>query len=687
MPTDTKTYDEVDEMGLEGQSMELELEKLKGKDFNDKMTQIAVKQLGASASFKKPRVSQWKKFDEAYNGVTKKRLRQMFQVPLPIYAGFLDTLAADYDEPIEVDFYKKHPADHFKAKRTKAAWDIDKVSMAPTARWDFKVRIDKKNNIRYGRSILKSFAESDPKYRFVVDNVDPYFFHCQPRGGPILEKHLFCGEENVFKSDEEIQAGIDAGHYSEKQWELLKDRAKNKQYMESLGLDHQESMARFSSLGMDPDKDNYVGEDRHNFVEWCMTYKGTRYYLLFDAWTMTWMRVCPLKEMYSKEIWPYTSWASHEDGQVFWSIGYGDIFYPVAEAAVQLFNQELTNREKKNYNSRLYDKDMVTNVAELDAAQFRPDALVSIDTKGGQRDLSRAVFSLPTGELNGTIELVDWINSSVGRSTGASDISQGSVIDSAKKVNVAFMEQGSISKRIGYKSQSYTECIGETFGLRYVMGLKDHLGSNEKKWIEVLGEDGLEPDVLTREDLYTKADLGVKVISSTYQKQEDRQKKEGRIKSLELLKDSQNINSEWKEAAILRDIGGYSEAEITRAFDTKNYGSRDSIAKAHICIQELLTESTPDLNYAADVPFLQTIRNYAVEHRNKLGVKRFMAFMAYVTACTPFAQSNEVGEATTRGQNNARRAAMAAGMKGNPVGGQGKGKLAAAPAPEQVQQQ
>lgn len=686
MPIEEKT---IDEMGVEGKEMPTGLESLKSEKLYDKFVDIASNQLAASSSYKQPRMAQWKKFDDAYNLVVKKKLRQMFSVPLPIYPGFLDTLASDYDEPIEIQFTKKHPADHFKAKKAQASWDMDKASMEKTARWDYKVRIDKKFNIRYGRSVLKSFAESDPKYRFVVENTDPYYFHCQPMGGGILENHLFCGEENVFKSEADLDKGVEEGFYDAKQWELLKARANSREYMDQLGSDYSDKMARFSSLGLDPDKDNYVGEKRYNLVEWCFTYKGKRWYILFDAWTKTWLRCCLLKEIYSKNLWPWTSWASHEDNRVFWSIGYGDVFYPVAESAVQLFNQELGSREKTFNNTRLYDKDLVTNVAELDGAQYRSGALVSIDTKGGTRDLQKAVFSLPAENISGTIELIDWVKQSTGKDTGVTDISQGSAIDASKKVNVAFLEQASISKRIGYKSQSYTECIGEAFGLRYIQGLKDHLGASEKKWIEVLGEDGLEPDVLTREDLYTKGDIGVKVISSTAQKNESQAKRKGRVEAITALKDSQNLNSEWRDAAILRDIGGYSESEIREALDTKSYGSRDSMAKAHIVIQEILVGASPALNFAADVAFLQTIHTYMVEHRNKLGPKLFMKFATYLKANTPFAQDNEVNDAKTRGQQNARRAALAQGMagKGAPAGGgQSRGPVQQ-PSPEKIQQQ
>lgn len=687
MPTKPK---EMDELGIEGQEMpSIDFNR---SNFKDKLTDIASKQLNASSSFKKPRIEQWRKFDEMYNGKIKKRLRQLFQVPLPVYSGMIDTLAASYDEPIEIEFHKKHPADYFKAKKTQAMWNMEKASLGKNGRWDFKSRIDKKTNIRYGRSILKFFAESDPIYRSVLENTSPYYFHNQPMGGGLNENHLFNGEENIFKSEFDIRQGVAEGIYDAEQVKKLKLRTNSKEYMQALGSEHEEKMARFRSLGLDPDRDNYVGEPRFNMVEWVLTYKGKRWYVLFDAWTKTWIRVEPLKELYSKELYPWTSWASHEDDQVFWSIGFGDILYPCADSIMTLFNQELTNREKINFNPRAYDKDMIPNVGQLDRAQYRADALVEVNTFGGSRKLSDAVYRFESGEIQGTTNLIDWVRTGIGKDTGITDIAQGASIQATKKVNVAFMEQASIAKRIGYKSKSYTECWGE-IGLRYRQGLIDHM--SKEQYIEVLGEEGIEPDVMTRDDLYTKADLGVRIIESSSQKAEAELKKQGRIQGYGLLANSQNVNSEMRDAGIMRDVMGMTEAEIRQWLDTHNYASRDSIAKAHIVIQELLDGEEPALNFAADIPFLNEIRNYAIEHRNKLSPKdgediqdsTFYKFMQYFAAHAqiikgkdgqPQAQgiavNNEVNKAKQAGRIAGKKKAMSSSSKrpiasGRPMAG------------------
>lgn len=658
-------------------------ENLDGKsttDFADKLTEIACRQLQVSDKFKQPLLEKWKRFEDLKQGNVKKKLRVQFQVALPVFAGMLDTLAADFDEPIELEFQKKHPSDYFKAQRIQAAWNIEKVKLDRDGRWDFKGRVDKSINILYGRSILKEYAESDPKYRNILQVTHPAYFHCQPTGGGILENHLFGGEEGILRTEAEIQAGVDARLYDAKQFKTLKEKAQASDYLLETTDYHREKMTRFQVAGLDPDSNNYVGEKTYNLCEWVLTYKGKRYYLLFDPWTMTWLRCEKLTDVFSQDLFPWVSWASFEDAKLFWTKAYADDIYPVADSIVTLFNQELTNREKRNLGARAYDRDIFPDVAKLDEAQYRADALVPVDTKGGTRKIADGIYWFQTPELEGTINLLDWTQKGLQRDVGVNDISQGVAMNAAKKVNVAYMEQAGVAKRLGYKSQSYTECWGEV-GVRFVQGLKDHMSKD--MYIEVLGDMGIEPDVLSRKDLDLKADIGVKVISSTARKAETQKKKEAQKAALEMLIQDQNVNSEWKASQILR-FGEWPEEEIKLALDTRNYASRESVAKAHIAIQELLAGDEPELNYAADGVFLNLINEYMTEHRNKLGMDGVKRFAMYIAQHANLAMQNGQRNGTMRGMLAARQQRMSQGVQLDQGGGGAPapgGTPAPAPAP------
>lgn len=613
------------------------------KELGDRLVQIAIKQLAVSNKYKEPLVAKWRKYQDAKAGKVKKKLRIQFQVNLPVFSGMLDTLAADFDEPIEMEFKHKHPSDYFKAQRIQSAWNVEKSKNDLDAKWDYKSRIDKGINILYGRSIIKEYAESDPKYRNVLNVVHPLYFHCQPTGGGMLENHLWMGEEGILRTEGEIKRNES---YDKAQVKLLIEQARSSEYDNEVTEDHRTKMQAYQAVGLDPDSNNYVGEKTYKLCEWGLTYEGTRYYLLFDPWTATWLRCEKLKDIFSKNLWIWTSWATFEDYQVFWSKSYADEIYPTSDAIITLFNQELTNREKRNMGARAYDKDMFPDVAKLDAAQYRPDALVPADTKGGTRKISDGIYWFQTPELQGTINLLDWTNKTLEKESGITDISQGSSLQAQKKVNVAFMEQASIAKRIGFKSQSYTECW-EEIGTRFIQGLKDHM--SQPMYIEVLGDMGIEPDLMTREDLALEADLGIEVISSTARKSDNEKKKAMRIKAMELLMQDQNINSEMRASAVLRDIGGYAEDEIKLFLDTKSYATKETVAKAHMAIQTLLGSKMPDINYSADGVFMKIIFDYMMDHRNKLGIEKGLLFTEYIAKHAQLAQQNAEQKGTLRG--------------------------------------
>ncbi len=634
------------------------------KDLGDKLVQIACRQLQTSNNYKKPLIEKWKLYEDLKAGNVKKKLRIQTNIALPVFSGMLDTLAADFDEPVELQYAKKHPSDYFKVQKVQAAFDMEKKNLAVTARWDYKSRVDKSINIMYGRSILKNYAESDPKYRNVLTVVHPTYFHNQPLGGGLNENHLFNGEEGILRTEHELEKGVDSRIYDPRQFRLLTQMAGNTDYIKEVTDYEREKLARFQATGLDATTNAYVGEKTYNLCEWILHYEGARYYLLFDPWTMVWLRCEKLKDISVKDTYPWKSWASFESDKIFWSQSYADIIYPVADSIVTLFNQELTNREKRNMGARAYDKDMFTDVAKLDEAQYRADALVPVDTKGGTRKIADGLYRFDTPELEGTIQLLDWTNKSLQTSTGVTDISQGVATNAAKKVNVAYMEQANVAKRLGYKSQSYTECWGE-IGMSFVQGMKDHFTG--KMYIELLGDMGIEPDVLEREDLMFKGEIGVQVISSTAQKANAEKDREAHADAIKLLIQDQNMNSEWRTAATLRYVGKFKEDEIKLALDTKNYASKESVAKAHIVIEELLADKKPLLNYAADAIFLKIIYDYTMEHRNKLGVEKGKTFAMYIAKNAQIAMQNGQQRGKQRGQQAARQNAQDGG--GQPAGG------------------
>lgn len=606
----------------------------------DTLTAIALQQLEVSTDFKKDRMDRIKKFEDLYAGRSSVRLRVQYDSVLPVFAGMVDALEVEFDDPPYLKFRDNNPVDYFAARKIQAAWETEAFASTPNAMWALKTRWDKHNAILSGRGILKFYAESDPEYQSVFDVTNYRDFHCEPMGGGHLENHLFCGQESIYRTAEDLKRGAEGADpvYDPEQVRVLMERSSSQDWKEELSADYREKMNRFIALGQDPSKYNFVGQRLFNLCEWCLTYNGERWYLVFDPFTKIWIRCEKLKDVYSGGFYPWVSWATHEDDRVFWSKSYCDDFYPAAQTIVDFVMQEFTSRNKKLMGAKLYDPQMIVNPADLNTAQYRVDQLVEVNVTAGKK-LSDAVYTIPVDELGtATIDLVSWLESTALRQSGAEDITRK--LDGGggrgQKANVVFAQIQQAQKRIGHKAHSYVEAYNQ-IGNRYIQGLKDHFRGTMP--IKILGPNGYENDELRRVDISTKHSLDIRVTSKREEDQDNVFGKKQKTDSLELLKDSKNINSKWRDEHILRDIGGWPEEEIVLAMDTQEFADKETQAKAAEAILQLRKGKMPLVNHKANIWFMEKIYNYALENQEKLGEK-YPLFLQYVAAHKEIAQQN-----------------------------------------------
>jgi hypothetical protein len=608
------------------------------KELREKLTKIAVKQLETSSDYKKPRMEVIQKYLRFYNNQVPKKLRQLFNIPVPAFSGMIDTMLSDFDEPITLIFKPQDPSDYFKSKKVTAAWEIERNSTRAGAKWDEKVRWDKKNAVFSGRGIIRYDTQSDPQYSSNFRAVNYKYFHCQPLGGGHLENHLFAGEENVFRTKADLIKGVEEGIYDADAVATLVDKATDSQYEAQMSTALREKFAQFQALKLDPSAYNYTGETQYNLAEWGLTYEGVRYYLVFDPWTQTGIRCEVLKDVYSSGYWPWMSWATHEDDENFWSKSYADDVYPVADSIMTMANQELTNREKRNFGARAYDMEMFPDVSKLDSAQYRPDQLVPADTKGGTRRIAEGVYRFDTPELQGTINLINWLD---GYSTKQIGVGDGTSQAHSNKPSVIFAQQQKMAKRLSYKSSPFSECYAE-IGIRFVQGLKDHMPASMA--VKMLGQNGIEWDEITRIDLNTKRDFDIEVVSGNAKSNEDKLKKDARVAAITQILGNEGlmkeVNPKVVVETILKDIGNYDDEQIKNIMDTSDYGNKESTAKASESIQILLTDKEPEIYYGANTKFMQIILDYAVDNRSSLGQEKFVKFNEYVAKHAQIAQEN-----------------------------------------------
>lgn len=169
-----------------------------------------------------------------------------------------------------------------------------------------------------------------------------------------MENHLFCGVENIFITREDLWAGVKEGYYDEEQVMKLTDLNTPSEYKENQDVENTRNN-RHRALGLDPQSNNYVGQDVFKFCQWYLKFKGIRWYCLFEEKTGTWIRVKPLQELFpivpqtGDALWPFVTWQTHEEARVFWSKAPCDDARPIGLTMNRLLNQELYNREKKKH--------------------------------------------------------------------------------------------------------------------------------------------------------------------------------------------------------------------------------------------------------------------------------------------------------------------------------------------------
>lgn len=588
-------------------------------------------------AFKAPRLAQIAKYRNLYAGNIKKKFRQPFNVNIPVFAGAMDTLQAAFNDDLAVRFQEQEKADYMSAKKITSLWEMEVTSTTKNAKFPQKTRTDRANALYSGRGFMMNYAQSIPEYRnnFEIYELDDAIF--QPMGGVHLENHLFVGRENILRSASQLKSGA----YDQAQVKKLLDIAAKTDYFPVDDMEVQNSLAKFQASGLDPKTNDYIGEQIFNLVEMTLTINGKREYLLFSPWYRVWLNFKPHKEMFSSDLYPWVSWATHEDNKNFLSKSYADDMYGVADAVHTLFNQELTNREKRNMNARAFDKDMFPDVAALDAAQYRPDALVPADTKGGTRLISQGIYEFKTAEFAGTINLIDWMNAEMGKDVGVTDLSMGGSQNTSKKASVVFAEQQNISKRLLLRSSPYTEAMGE-IGKLFIQGLKDHMPA--KKAVRLIGEEAEGWEEITRLDLDTYSDIDIRIVSSSIEMKNSQLKKEARMKVLADIGanpiEATFVNPRGIVEEKLRSGGEFDDAEIAVLMDTKNYGNKEEAAYAHKGIQDIVSGEKTDLYYGATTLFLDIIYDYARNYRSKIGDKKYIKLLDYVDAHNDIVMEN-----------------------------------------------
>ncbi len=588
-------YDQVEEI-TEGETPAVEnIAKTEAPADVDKILSQAIQQLQTSRDYKRARFDQIKENENLYHGVIEKSIRNPFNECFPFMAGFVDHLKSKIDDDSTLKYSNLPEAKYKSAQKVNAFFERVAKSPAPCDSWNVKHRYAKYNAIFSGVAIYKYYSVKP--YKSYLEVISHYDFHCEPRGGGMLENHLFCGQDNIFKNIEDLK---DAKYNQDqaKMLEWLKGNEHKAQTDSSAQRDN-----RAEALKQQPESYNYVGQATVKLAEFYTTYKGVRYYILFHEDSRTWLRCCLLKDMFSKNLYPYVAWHTNEDDSIFWSKAPCDDARPIAKIINTFINQELYNRQKRNYGQRAFDPTMFPNTAAL--ADWRPDGMIPFDSKNGTRDIRTGFYELKVGDLNGTLDLVGWLESFTGKQMGNTAGSQGDA-GKNKQATVFVGEIRQVEQLIGVKNKSFTDAMSR-LGLLFLQGLKQNL--EEKTEVKVMGAKGIENQILTKAELENDDDLSVIAVGGTSEL-ELKKVEDARKMAAVTNPNLKSVNPIWKERQMLI-LQGFTEADVKEAFSSESLAEKELMSEAAIAEQEIVEGKNPALNRGATAEFMQHIVDFA----------------------------------------------------------------------------
>lgn len=589
--------------------------------------------------FKQGRVPSWKRIEDLYYGRVKKTTKGQFNVPFPVMSGFVDTLHSKIDEKTIVKFKERSEALQRTAKKTQSFWD----AQSSDEESDF-ASVDlngKKLAILSGRCIARVFGESEPKFNFNLRLVDHYDFYIDPmtRGG--IETAKYMGEDGVFLSRSQLVEGANSGLYDAKEVDILINGQTENQIKDTEDQ-YRNKSNRLNALGLESQGNNYQGDGMTKFIESGTTVNGQRVYALWNLETRLIIRLEPWEKMFKSGKWAWKSYATHEDEFNFWSKGPCDDMMPIAESINIAANQELTNRYRRNLGQRAYDPAVFPNASQL---EFRPDGLVATAHGASNiRNIGAGIYQFETPELNGTINLIDWMDNFAGQKSGVNAASQGNADE--QKVGIYQGNMAQIADRLGLINKGYTK-FWRSVARAFVWACKEHL--TEPVAIRMVGETGVEWDTLKAKEI--DPDVNILVESGSSELQANDIKKQRRMAALASITADPNLAAIANASVRLEYMllaGDFTEEEVRQFMDTNTTGNRTEMAKAAEAIDEILKNKKPPLYRGATTAFQQKIINFALDNTDN-DLDLYMRLMTYSEAHDTIVEENVMREAMRAG--------------------------------------
>ncbi len=561
----------------------------------DDIARLAKQLLSECLVFKQPRMEQIVKSLDAYQNKVPLAPKGYKMIPIPVMSGYVSTLLAKIDDPVRLRFQGTKQADWLAAQRLTSLWEIDKSEQK--ANYNQVDRWVKKNAIFSGIGAYKVYSESDPEYAHHLEPIDYFDLIFEPTGGGDIQKHLYCGQQNIYRTKSELQAGADEGRYDANKVAEIVNMTEEKR----LAIDQnteQLKQSRYRIINLDPKNTVSQGDSVYNMAEMYLRYKdGQDWYVFFEQQTGIWVNCVPLKEKFKSGRRPIVVWQIDEDANTLLCKAPADDILPIHDAIRICINDALNNVTKRTYAQRAFDKDMVIDAAML---RFSKDGIIPMDTKNGTRALSSGIFTFDTPDTTQiSLNIVTFLDNFLGTKTGITPATQGTSDD--EKVGIYYGNMQQVADRIGLTNKSYKKCHTD-IGIRYIDGVREHL--TDKVAVKILGQTDVEYCV--KDDAEPDYDIIVESSTEAERVREITVKQKREI--LSAISGNQTLVGLVNPKKVLEELlltGGWDMGEVKEFMDVDFYGQKKVLSLAASAAQSIKENKKPNDYKQADGLFVE----------------------------------------------------------------------------------
>ncbi len=507
--------------------------------------------------YRQKREPEWRTVDDLYYGKKKKSLITRANIHVPKMQGTIETFVSKIDDPPHISFGATKEAEKPNAEKKTALLHRD----LNQGDWELKDILAKKEAALYGRTQFKKYSTSEDGFTDHLEVVDCLDFVIDPLAGGLdpMKKANFMGQDNIVKSKYEM---ITQPDLYDKQ--AVIDLAKSLQ--SDNAVDNRYNSLAQRRLSLNLSQAVFITEDSIKLVEWYTTYKGKRYYMLFDPTCKVAVRFSLLTDLFSDNEFPFASWAPFARASEYWTPGLGELIKEPNIIQNILLNQMLDNTAYRNYGMKAYDVNKVTNPAEL-----KPQPMGKIAVDGNPND---AIKDITFPDIQLALQMYNSVENIFDKETGITNEAKG--VPNTKRMSATEFNGllDSVASRFTTANKTYSACLKRLAKL-YSDGLDDNMTRSTR--VRVLGDRGYEWIDATPEEL--KGTFDILISSGLLDEASNGVLRQQFTEYLKVARTNPRLNQQFldeKEARML----GLDEDEVQRLLNPELEGDWELIAEA-----------------------------------------------------------------------------------------------------------